>query len=236
MRALVLTVLLLTYADAAHGQTLLIDPPEEQRVSLALGWDPIWVVELGYAVPVGPWGPQPVELLASLTLPVAALGGLNLKLNAGVAALFEVHEGFGVGSAIFSGMTLTSDPTGRKLAVPLQLNVQPGYFAERWYVALDLAWRAALTTYVWHADAIEALYDDRYPGAGPNEAGPRNGWYALPANRLRLGVVGQLMIANGFGVFANGGFEYTPQAQGIVMNGELGQVPFYALFGGYFRW
>lgn len=228
-------------AAQAQAQTPMIAgaPPPEHRIGLDLGWDPTWVIGLGYAHRGPLLGRHPTQIEASLVLPVALIPGFDgARLEGGLSGLFAMENGLGVAAGLHTGLTLADDSLGTHLGWGLAISARPGYYAPRWSVALDLGYRTSLVTYMAHSDAVEDLFTDRYPdGGGPEGSdGPKDGFYAFPAHRLRLGLLGGVRAGEHVGVFLAGGLELTPQAQGLTGYAPLTAMPFYGQLGGDYRW
>ena len=233
--------LALAPVSAAHAQVGIVSSEiPEDRMGASFGWDPTWLVGLGYAHRVPPLGGRySAQVDAVLAVPLVLIPELNAgKLTGGVQALLLGHGRLGTVAGAHTGLTLANDPTGTKVGWGLELNVQPGYFAPTWSIAIDLAWRTALATYIAHAERVRDTFDDRYPDGAPAGAqdGPRDGWYFLPANRFHVGAAGGFVIAARTALSLAGGFDYTPQVEGVLVNPAIGGMPFYARLEGDYRW
>lgn len=213
----------------------------EHAVGASFGYDPTWVVGLNYA---HGWrhvlGQHDARLDISLDAPAVLIPtGLNWKAAVGFTGLFAVRERFRIAAQANTGIATAKNVLGTKLGWIVHLGARPGYYDEHGHFAADIAYRTALATRVWHSDVVAGTFDDRYPDdsyAALAEKGPRDGWYGLRAHRIRLGFTGGVQAGGVFAFHIGGGFQYIPQARGIVMNPPLGTFPFYANVGIDIRW
>lgn len=221
-------------AEARAQPLLAAEASGSRRVSAAAGWDPVWALMLGYTHRL----PLPVasdtELQAGLALPLLLApwvdGG---KVWLGMKARFDVTGRWAIAVGASTSLAWADDSTGFKAGWGLELAAQPGWYGSRWTFALDVSWRKGLATYVRHSQAVRALFEERPAGAA---AGPRDGWYAFPAQRLRGGLMVGVRLTERVSLNGGGGLEWTPQAQSVFAQPSLGQLPFYMLLGGDYRW
>ncbi len=232
-----LTVIL---ARPVAAQTPWAGPVQNQVVA-GVGWDSTWLAETGYAraLPVR-LGNAGSAAEVRLALPVVLVPGLSGgTAESGLTTLFRHPSHLGASAAVDTGLSWATDSLGDKVAWVGQVSVRPGYYADRFSVAADLTWRTSLATHISHSDAVHDLFDDRYPdGTEPADTvdGPRSGWYALAANRLRLGLAAATRVGRAASLYAVGGWELTPQAQGIHNLPPIHSLQFTFRLGGGWRW
>ncbi|MCA9628972.1 MAG: hypothetical protein KC766_14935 [Myxococcales bacterium] len=222
----------------ANAQPIAASPLENaNRAGSGFGWDQTWVLTLGYSRGVDQLvGLDGVQVDAGLALPLTQIPRANaFKLWLG-GQRFWSAPGFGLVTASHLTSVLTSDPTGRKLGLGGELSLRPGYYAADWSVALEVAGRLALSTYIWHSERVRDLYAERYPDGSGAEDGPQDGWYWLPAARYHLGVAGGWLPSRSFELSGVIGFDYSPQVEGVIDNASIGGVPFYIRGEGAYRW
>lgn len=193
-------------------------------------WDPTWVLEGGWSHHLSPALRLEVDVAAPIVL-VPDLGGLSGET--GLSSRFTVRGGWGVEVGLNTGLALARDSLGDKLGWNADLRLRPGWAAERWSAGLDLGFRPTLATRFWPGEPVQDLFGDR---PGSEIQSPWDGWVRFTGQRLRAGAAGTLALGN-HGVFAlSGGFEWTPQAQGLLANPQLGQLPFTVHALGGWRW
>jgi hypothetical protein len=114
------------------------------------------------------------------TLPWAGLDLSDYRLR--VSALVPIVGGrrWKLAGSIAPTLRGTKNDISRMTDVGADLGVVGGYYAPRWFVAGELGFDWAMSTYVHHTDAYRSLV----------YAGARDGWYANPGGNLRAGLQG----------------------------------------------
>jgi hypothetical protein len=117
------------------------------------------------------------------TLPWAGLDLSDYRLR--VSALVPILGGLGgrrwkLAGSIAPTVRGTKNDISRMTDVGADLAVVGGYYSRHWFVAGELGFDWAMSTYVDHTDAYRSLV----------YAGARDGWYANPGGNLRAGLQG----------------------------------------------
>jgi hypothetical protein len=234
----------LLVANAAPGQEappLVGREAPHSKTWVAVGYDKTWLADLGYARTV--WRPaarQAVGLRAGLRLPLVLVPEFDsYGLAAGPEFSFVSVGGFGLASSIYGSMRTASDTTGTKFALRVSSELRPGYYQERWSLALNLSVTTTLSTYVHHSDAVRDLFRDRYPGGMEPldvQAGPKDGFYALTSHELRVGSVGGWRVTRAIAVYGGAGWTLRRQLGSITANPPISALPLLAQIGGQLRW
>lgn len=240
VRSVVLAVLLIaSLVPCAAAQAIIPSigaAAPLRRVWLNAGYDPSWMLGLGYSqrVPRRAMAGARIDVDAALRLPLL-LGLDSFQLAAGTTAMWLSSLGLGGTIGLHPDLRLAHDPTGTKLALGAALTVRPGYYTKQWSAAIDLVWSAAFATRMWHSSRVRDLFADRHPN-GVRARGPHDGWFRFPAQRLRVGAALGYAPAQIVALHLSGGFAYTPQQGGLLINPPYGPLPFYIDFGGAWRW
>jgi hypothetical protein len=193
----------------------------DARLGVSAGWDSApWVGAEG-GVALG----RRVQLDLAVGGPVGGLPGA-FDAMAGVSSVARWRGPWGLFAGAGTGLTHAADASGEQLAWTAEVTLRPGAYAATRQLSLDLGWRGSLATHIHHSDAVAALYDDRYPDGGGSGEGPIDGWYALPAGELHLGLTGGIRGRH-LGAALRAGLAWTPQRGGGLMNGMLGVIPMY---------
>jgi hypothetical protein len=230
-----LTVLTLVASTRAEAQLSFPDHAgPSHRLVVSLGWESTWITRLAYVRAFG--APSPAALDVTWTVPVAAGSPLRGgRLETGFASLLAAGPGLGVVASVRSGLAWSTDDLGERVSITGATGLAPGWYSRTWNVAGELAWRAALASWMRHAAPVRDLFTDRAPSATGRDA-PARGPFALSSQRFQLGLRTGLGRAAGAGVHLRGGLEWLPTAQGIVGVPPVYPLPFYAELGGDLRW
>ncbi|MCB9588380.1 MAG: hypothetical protein H6718_23430 [Polyangiaceae bacterium] len=223
---------------AANAQPIGTAPlVDANRAGFGFGWDPTWLVSLGYSRGLDtPLGVSGTQLDAGLALPLTQIPRANaFKIWLGGQRFWNT-PGFGMATGSHFTLVLANDATGKKLGLGGELSLRPGYYHQRWSLALELAGRLALSTYIAHSDRVRDLYRNRYPDGSGGAEGPQDGWYWLPAARYHVGVAGGWLASERLEFSGVLGFDYSPQVEGAIDNPSIGGVPFYIRTEGAYRW
>lgn len=237
-RALLVWVGLQLAAVPANAQPIAVAPLENaNRAGVGLGWDPTWLVTLGYSRGLDSvLGIEGAQVDFGLGLPLTQIPRANAFKSWLGGQRFWSAAGFGVVTATHLTWVLANDATGSKLGFGGELSLRPGFYDDRWSAALDLAGRLALSTYIAHSDRVRDLYAERYPDGSGAGDGPQDGWYWLPAAHYHLGIAGGWLASKALEFSGVIGFDYSPQVEGVIDNASIGGVPFYIRMEGGYRW
>jgi hypothetical protein len=206
----------------------------EHRALLSVGWESTWLARVGYARSLGTITPSAVDFTWSI--PVFAGNPLRGgRMDVGFSPLSASTRGLNASVSVRSGVSWSSDPLGRRVSWTGALVLAPGWYGDRWHLAADIGWRAALVTWVKHSSVVRDLYGDRGGLHDPAE-GPETGPFALSSQRTHLGLRGGWGKTKGLGFVGRAGLDISPQAQGIVGAAPIFPLPFYVELGGDTRW
>jgi len=210
-------------------------------LGLELGFDPQLMFEARYGRRLPDLvGEYDLTLEASVGAPLYLFSGIDaFEFTLGAASEIPLHGRFGVTLALATSLATTENTLGRLVAWGLELAVLPGFFAERWFVALNLAWRPTLATRIEHSDYARDAFDDRYPEGTPSAeqtAGPRDGWYGFPVHRWVVGLVGGYSFGRRVTLYSGGGIDAMAQDPGYFSYPAIGVLPIYAQLGACVHW
>jgi hypothetical protein len=211
------------------------------RVWFDAGWDPTFAASAGVSTRL--LRPMPSTSLHLDTAFAAALvllaEGPAFRVASGVTgSVAPSSGGFGLALGFHPDLRSSSDSVAHMLALGVTAGARPGYYARRWTVALDLAWSAAALTHIAPRAVLYDLFDERYPTESDGAAepqGPAARLYTWTSHRFRFGLSGGVAFMRWLDVHSEAGFAWTPQLTGL-MNPPYGPLPFYAAFGGAYRW
>lgn len=231
--AFLAAVLLGTSAVAAPRA----EPTQVRRHELGVGLHaaPTLGLALDYGVRLPQRWRSALTPRAALGAPLATVANgrswdAALGLDWFVPVWREIGVTTGASAWLGSARTVRAD----MVALGGELRVLPGWYAPRWALALDVAYRPSLAVHMTHRAAATAAYgDDRYPAGPPASErfdGPRDGWYRGAAHTMMVGIEAGGVIRRRVGIY--GGVGYQAQAGGgIVTFPDVAQLPFYARTG-----
>ncbi len=224
---------------AAASSPLDLARPPGLRGWSRFAWDPTWTLAFGAGHPLPTGGRvERLEAHAEAVLPIVLLPAFNSgALWAGASGRLG-GGGFGLDLGADTGLIRAESELGRQLGWSVDLWARPGLHGRVGDLALDVGLRQGLATHLHHSAAVHDLYGDRYPEGGPTGAvtGPTDGWFRAPVERLRVGVLGGKLLGDHLGLSGGGGWEWTPQEQGIPSNPSIGQLPFTVRLDLELRW
>ena len=238
-RIAVMLAVLLVAGGSARARVLgdARDVPTD-RVSLELQNDPVLLLEAGYG---HDWPElRQLQLEAALTVPLLNIHRLDdFELSLGASLELWRRGRWGLRGGLFGSVAFTSNAAGDFAALGLELVLAPGYFDERWFLALDLRVRATVAAHLSHSDRVRDTFDERYPEGTPEAGrinGPRDGWVAFPATRYVVGLAGGYTIARRVTVYGAGGLDILPAAEGVFFGPGISVIPFYGILGAAVHW
>lgn len=207
-----------------------------ERVYTYGGWDTTFVAGAGLSSRVAQRGAASLDFDGGLAVPVVLLArGRALQTGLGLTAHALSASGWGVSASLHPDLRSSSDDVLNALALGVRAGLRPGYTRDRFTVAADFGWSAALFAVLAPRSAVGALFAERYPDTDPSRAGPSTAVYALTSQRLHAGGAAGWAFARAAAVHGSLGFAWTPQRTGLV-NPPYGPLPFYATLGGDYRW
>ena len=212
-----LAVLLLPALVRAHEMNLGALEQSSNVVQVRTGAEYGFVAGIGYARVVA-LPERPLLLTAGATLPWAAFDIQDYRLRVGGAlTLLDVRR-WKLLAGVSPTLSSTKNELSRMTAIGTDVGVVGGYYARRAFVATEVGFDWALTTYVAHT---EAYRQNVYAGA-------RDGWYSNPAANLRGGLQAGLSF---------GRYDVVLRA-GLVrdITGEPPLLPFYGTLAVNAKW
>jgi hypothetical protein len=236
MRLFIAFSMVALLASATHASEVVVShQPAQQSLWLDFGWEPTWILQIGYTHPLKTDWPSAIH--GALTVPLVLAPRLNAwKLAAGSQTLAPLYRNWRM--TVYGGAVSVraQDATGTKTGFGGELALRPGHYAGRWAVAADLHARHILSSWFTHSRAAQDLFNDRYPDRVNGSIAPKNGWYANPSSTFGAGVAGGGMISHRISIWGRGGYAWIPQAQGIAVNPSIGQLPFYIHSAVGYQW
>lgn len=228
------------FGGDARAEPVLTREVALDRVGIDFGWDPIWVLGVGYSRGwPGALRGHDARLGLRYEAPVALWPGCGAwRLMASGTAMVRLPWWLGIATSVDTGVVRARDVTGERTGWSLELGTQAGLFRWAWSLGLDLRWRTVPLVSVRPSSVVAETFDERYPegttGSGPSA--PASGVLAFPSHTLLLGAVVGGRVLRRMGLFARGGWAWQPQRQGLLSHPALGQMPFYVQAGVDVRW
>ncbi|MFZ5892039.1 MAG: hypothetical protein ACOY0T_13365 [Myxococcota bacterium] len=198
-----------------------------------VGLDPVPLLELGY-VRSALWETRGARFDAgvSLALPVL-LGGRDYRLSLGLAPHVTLSETFALAFGAAGFWQRAEDETAHMQSFGFEVGVSPRYTRGGFYAGVPLCLRSAPLLFVENKAYMRFAYDDRYSNGASNDpgsvggiAGPRDGTYLWTALRVFAGLEAGVTLEH-WALAAGLGSWWTPQAQGLFVSVETGQIPVY---------
>lgn len=177
---LVLSIVLAPLAASAEElnlRTIATGDATPNRVHVTTGAEYGFVAGLGYSRVV-PLLDRHVVLMADATLPWASFDFADYRVRAGVLVPIAGTGGLQLAASMMPALRGESAAISQMTDVGLDTSLVGGYYARRWFVALESGIDLALTTHVTHTDAYR-MY---------GYADAKDGWYASPGANIRGGV------------------------------------------------
>ncbi|HEX7123747.1 MAG TPA: hypothetical protein VF178_15325 [Gemmatimonadaceae bacterium] len=217
---------------SAGAQPAIVPPwraPSEPIVMVGIGLEPAVVVTARYLHYLAGSDEHTGGFVGGgLSVPttVFSRGAWRADL---LAAAFRVRpDGWAVGGQAATFVARNSNEAGRMVGVGVAVRATAGKRGSQSYWGIDLGWQGTLATHIRHSPFARATFADRYPPGVAGDSLPRDGWYRLPAQRYRAGVLLARRIGeHGGGIQLALGTTFVPQKQGQLIAFDLGQLPFY---------
>jgi len=171
----------------------------------------------------------PVTLETGALLPVF-LNSAKMNLT-DISFFVRIGSGARLGKRILipADLTMSLDrqdqAMGRFNALSYRIGITPGIqIRTRSFWGVELEWHQTAAVHIVHSDYSKARFRDRYDG----ETELEDGWYALTARRINIGVTHIHDTKTGFRVKLSGGVRLSPSPFNIFFEGGMfGQLPFY---------
>jgi hypothetical protein len=138
-----------------------------------------FVAGAGYAHVV-PFLDRQLVLSGEFTLPWAGLDFSDYQVRVGALVPIVEARRWRLAGSVAPTVRGTRNDISRMTSIGADLGVIGGYYAPRWFVATELGFDWAMTTYVASTQAYRSTV---YEGA-------RDGWYANPGGNVRAGLQG----------------------------------------------
>jgi hypothetical protein len=164
-------------ARAQEVNLARIDDESANRVHVRTGAEYGFVAGVGYARTVSLLDRR-LLLTGDLTFPWAGLDASDYRVRAGALVPIVGWRRWRLAGAIAPTVRGTNNDVSRMTSLGTDLGVIGGYYAQHWFVASELGFDMAWTTYIAHGDQYRAqVYADA-----------RDGWYAAPGGNIRSGL------------------------------------------------
>ena len=243
-RILASSVLLATLGALAPAAARPVAAPRElplNGLGLELIFDPQLMFEARYARRLPDvMREYDLTLEASIGAPLYLFSGMDaFEFTLGASSEIPLRGRFGITIALATSLATSENTLGRFVAWGLEVALLPGFYAARWFLALNLAWKPTLATHIEHSSYTRAAFDDRYPEGTPpaqQTSGPEDGWYAFPVHRWVAGLVGGYSFGRRVTLYSGAGISSMAQDPGFFSHPSLGVLPFYAQLGVCIRW
>lgn len=174
-------VLLALLATAAHADELnlrtMADGATPNRVFVSTGAEYGFVAGLGYTRIV-PVLDRHIAVSGDVTLPWAGFDLSDYRVRARALVPIVRAKHFQLAGAVASSLRGNRSPIATMTDVGLDASLVGGFYARRWFVALEGGADFALSTHITHSDGYRM---DSYPDA-------KDGWYSDPGANIRGGV------------------------------------------------
>lgn len=165
---------------AARSQEInlsTLDDGSPNRIHVRTGAEHAFVFGVGYARAV-PFLDRRLLLHGDVSLPWAELDISDYRVRAGALAPIVGTGGWKVAGDLAPTLRGTDDRAGRMTNLGLDAGLLGGYYARHWFVAGEVGFDWAISTYVAHSDRYrEQVYADA-----------RDGWYGDSGGNVRVGL------------------------------------------------
>ena len=220
MKTITLIALLATTTAAAADELnlrTLADDTAPNRVHVTTGAEYGFVAGVGYSRVI-PVLDRQVVVSGNVTLPWASFDVSDYRVRAGALVPLLGNGGWQLAGAVAPTVRGNSTGINTMTAVGLDTSVVGGYYARRWFVALEGGVDLALSTHVTHTEAYRM---NAYADA-------KDGWYSEPGANLRGGVQAGVSVDR---------YDITLRlGQLRDSSGEPPVLPFYGTLGVSARW
>jgi len=179
LRAVVLAaVVMAPFAARAQEVNLSrLDDEAQNRVHVRTGAEYGFVAGVGYERTVSLLERR-LMLTGDVALPWAGLDASDYRVRVGALVPIVGTRRWRLGGTFAPTVRGTKNDINRMTSVGTDLGVEGGFYARHWFVAGEVGFDWAITTYIANSDAYR---NQVYAGA-------RDGWYAMPGGNLRYGL------------------------------------------------
>ena len=238
MKCLLLTaaVLLGSFGHAA-AQVLAVESPRDAALGFGVAIEPEALV-LGDALHALPTGEPRVSLAlgggfkAAVLLPARA----DVRVHALLQAIYRPGARWELGCMLQLFAAHAKNDAARSFGLGAELRCQPTYRLAAYRLGLDLGWQSTLGAHVAHTALSRRTFELRYPDAASDGGGPSDGWYALTAQRARLGLYVDRNLAARWGLRLALGTLFALQRQGLYVGFNVAQLPLYLELAARHAW
>ena len=211
----------------ARAQLIPQMPRARPSVIAGVSFEPELVLDLGYVQPFPPTSAE-LSLAVAGTLGILVLVPPEPELRGALVALAALNgERWRAACALELSLTHFDDDVASMFGIGAGLRCQPAHVLRNWALGLDLGVQIALTTHIEHTARAKGAFSERYPDLAATNDGPRDGWYALTSQRIRLGLSAQVALSEYTSAALALGTLFALQAQGVYFSFGLLHVPLY---------
>lgn len=219
MKSLIAVIAVLLAAPLAHAQDINFGAVDDDThvVTVTTGAEHGLVLGAGYARVLALPDRQLV-LGGDVALQWAEVDASDFRVRAGALAPIAWYGRWTLVGGVMSVVRGTDNEAARMINLGTDVSVLAGYYAPRWYAALETGFDWAFATHVDHSDTYRMqVYADA-----------RDGWYGNPGGTLRAGIQGGVSF---------GGNDIILRAGRLHdIEGKPALFPFYATLGYDRRW
>jgi hypothetical protein len=176
-RVILLGALVAGTAGAQDVNLARLGDGAPNRISIRTGAEYGLVAGVAYAHEVPVLG-RTLLLGADAAMPWAGLDASDWRIRA--TALLPVVDGerWKLAATLAPTLRETTNDVARMTGLGVDVGALGGWYAPRWYAALEAGLDAGLTTHVASSDRYRQIV----------YAGARDGWYGMPGGNLRVGL------------------------------------------------
>jgi hypothetical protein len=174
---LLLAVLAARTAGAQEVNLARLGGEGQNRVSVRTGGEYGLVAGVGYSREVEALG-RTMLLGADMTLPWAGLDAGDWRLRASALVPIVGGEHWKLAGIFAPTVRETTNDVARMTGVGVDVGAVGGWYARRWFAALEAGADWEIATYVKNSDRYRQII----------YAGARDGWYRMPGGNFRLGL------------------------------------------------
>jgi hypothetical protein len=178
-RGALVSAMLLTAVPAGAQEVNLarLGSGPENRVAVRMGAEYGLVTGVSYSREVPALG-RTALLGADLTMPWGGLDAGDWRLRVSALAPIAGGERWKVAGVVAPTVRETTNDVARMTAVGLDAGLVGGWYAPRWFAAVDAGADWSFATYVANSERYRQIV----------YAGARDGWYRMPGGNFRAGV------------------------------------------------
>lgn len=175
--ALLLAMLAAGSASAQEVNLARLGDGTQNRVSLRTGAEYGLVTGVGYSREVPALG-RTMLLGADVTVPWGGLDAADWRLRVNALVPIVGGDRWKLAGTFAPTLRETTNDVARMTGLGLDAGVVGGWYAPRWFAAVDAGADWSFATYVANSERYRQLV----------YAGARDGWYRMPGGNFRAGV------------------------------------------------